>query len=208
MRRCTGPLAPRPGARGDEAAEAAQGSSAFSDRLQAASLLAAAQHDGRGESMEMRPAYLGLFAGLRVSEIVAVGPDEWQGDVISVQVKGGWIHKVPVHPELSRRRESILSDWTSRRQTMQGAAKRLGNVVGQPTMSPHWLRRTFAERPSPIVRSVVEDLQTLHRHQPFGTISSSSGRTRSMRSALSTTSMRSGRSSDNPPRVDDARWLQ
>ena len=120
---------------------------------QATHLLAAAgrasngrgQSHGRGASMEMRLAYLGLYAGLRVSEIVAVGPDEWQGDVISVTVKGGWIHKIPVHRELARRREEVLSDWTSRRQTMQEACERMRLIVGQP-MSPHWLRRTFAER--------------------------------------------------------------
>lgn len=64
--------------------------------------------------------------------------------MLSFPVKGGWIHRVPVHRELSARREEILSDWPSRKR-LQRACERMRSYLGQP-ITPHWLRRSFAER--------------------------------------------------------------
>jgi integrase len=84
------------------------------DREDARNLLAVA-----ATPIEVRFAYLGLYTGLRLAEICALDRDGWSGGVISATVKGGWIHRLPVHSELAERRDEILSVIPHRRQVQR-----------------------------------------------------------------------------------------
>lgn len=64
--------------------------------------------------------------------------------MLEVVVKGGWRHRIPIHPVLAEARAEILSDQPSRR-VIQRTCTKLKRFVGYP-ITPHWLRRTFAER--------------------------------------------------------------
>lgn len=95
--------------------------------------------------VEVRLVYLGLYAGFRLASMVDLDETGWQGSVISVRVKGGWMHRLPAHPLLMERRDEILSQPVGRR-ALQNACRRLRvHASGQP-FTPKWLRRTFAER--------------------------------------------------------------
>jgi integrase len=109
-------------------------------RAQAANLLRAVEGP-----VEVRLAYLGLYSGLRLAEICAVDAKGWKGSILEVRVKGGWIHRIPVHHELTRRRDLILADQPSRKQIQRACTRLRMHVDGLP-MTPHWLRRTFSER--------------------------------------------------------------
>ena len=76
---------------------------------------------------------------------MAVDADGWTGSVLLVRVKGGWTHRVPVHPVLRERRDDILADQPSRKQLTR-ACSRLRWAVDDLPLTPHWLRRTFAEQ--------------------------------------------------------------
>lgn len=96
-------------------------------------------------SAQVRLGYLGLYAGLRVGEIARLDVENWSGSVIKMTVKGGWPHEIPVHPELMARREEILADTPHRRQ-VQRASTYLRRFADGQEVTPHWLRRTFAQR--------------------------------------------------------------
>lgn len=100
--------------------------------------------------MEQRFVFLGLYQGLRISEIVAVDERAWvpdqDGGVLRLVVKGGNEREIPVHPELAARRDYILSVPTDIK-ALRRAVYRLRRFVAEgdnePAMTPHWLRRTF-----------------------------------------------------------------
>ena len=91
---------------------------------------------------EVRLVYLGLYAGLRVSEAASIGPDQWLSDRLRFLGKGRKMRDVPVHPELQAKRDLILS-----RETAAGSLKHTGRALSYATgvdFTSHTLRRTFA----------------------------------------------------------------
>lgn len=121
--------------------------------------------------IQTRIVYLGLYAGLRIQESSGLRERHWKGDCLSITreiAKAGKARKVPVHPELERKRELILSH-----SPTKGTAgtmfcklrKRLelkdtdGNVA-----TPHTLRRTFATKVYDEGRVMWEVVQKLLGH--------------------------------------------
>jgi integrase len=62
---------------------------------------------------DYRLAYLGLYAGLRISESASITENEWRGDKLRFTGKGRKVREVPVHPELAAKRVIILSHSTT-----------------------------------------------------------------------------------------------
>jgi hypothetical protein len=84
---------------------------------------------------QYRLVYLGLYAGLRVSESASITEQSWQDDRPRFMGKGR-------HPELVRMRGRVLLRSTSAgclQASCQDVSKRLGHKS-----STHTLRRTFA----------------------------------------------------------------
>lgn len=93
---------------------------------------------------QQRVAGLGLLAGLRLHEMVAVDRDSWQSGIISIIGKGDWPRDIPVHRLLAPWRATILADHPTRR-SLQDACIRTRPILGVD-FSPQWLRRTFSQR--------------------------------------------------------------
>lgn len=92
---------------------------------------------------DFRLIYLGLFAGLRVSDSARITEGEWLPDRLRFAMQKG--HKpidIPVHEELFRVRGKILDNETSR-GTLKQVARSLSYYTGVGFTS-HTLRRTFA----------------------------------------------------------------
>lgn len=92
-----------------------------------------------------RLIYLGLFAGCRVSDSAVIGIKEWERERLNfVGVKEQRWRKVPVHRELERVRDRILSHSCSR-DVLKHVCKSLSHYTGIP-FSSHMLRSTFSQR--------------------------------------------------------------
>lgn len=89
-----------------------------------------------------RVFYLGLYAGLRVTEASLV--EGWEGGVLSVKGKGGKLREVPVHAEIEQRKDLILSS-TAKRDNLKHSVRGLSFASGIPFTS-HTFRRTFGVR--------------------------------------------------------------
>lgn len=99
---------------------------------------------------EFRLVYLGLYAGLRVSESQSVTAKEWQGDRITIIGKGTKQRTIPVHRRLGEMREVILRKQPKSRPVLQSVMERLRERTGAVDTSgkpvtTHALRRTFAD---------------------------------------------------------------
>lgn len=95
--------------------------------------------------VECRALYLGLLQGLRLAAIGEVSESNWVEDgIVKITNKDGHPLELPIHPFVAAKRDLILSDQPHRRR-IQRAVERLRVHVGVP-MTPHWLRRTFAQR--------------------------------------------------------------
>lgn len=93
---------------------------------------------------EFRLIYLGLLAGLRISDSARITEDEWLPDRLRFeQKKGRKPLEVPMHPELAAVREHILSTSTSR-GNLRHVARSMSYYTDIPFTS-HALRRTFAD---------------------------------------------------------------
>lgn len=92
--------------------------------------------------VEYRLIYLGLYAGTRVSESARVGADDWVEDRIHILGKGRKWREVPVHPELVRVRDVILSKAYSD-QTLKHVATAMSETLSID-FSSHDLRHTFS----------------------------------------------------------------
>lgn len=102
----------------------------------------------------------GLFAGCRVSDSAVITENEWKSNKLRfVGVKEKRMREVPVHEELLRKRETILSRSTSR-GTLKHVAKSLSHYTQIP-FTTHSLRRTFMVRllelgvPREVIRELV-----------------------------------------------------
>lgn len=99
--------------------------------------------------LDYRVVYFGLYAGLRISESAAITEREWRFDRLKFYGKGNKLRSVPLHPELEKRRNLILSAHPKNANVLQSNLSRLRsdlNAVdldGCPVPS-HGLRRTFA----------------------------------------------------------------
>jgi integrase/recombinase XerC len=91
---------------------------------------------------EVRLVYLGLFAGLRISESASIDPSCWLDDRLRFTGKGRKQRDVPLHPRLAAVAEEILIYQAS--PSMLGRAmRRLAARTGIAGTS-HTLRRTMA----------------------------------------------------------------
>lgn len=98
--------------------------------------------------LRYRLAYLGLYAGLRVSESAQIDREAWHGGWLTVWGKGSKKRRVPVHPELEKVREIILSRSPNRR-TLEVTWTRYRDRLDLKTIegtkaTTHTLRRTCA----------------------------------------------------------------
>lgn len=99
--------------------------------------------------IQARVSYLGLFAGMRIAESTAVDENNWLEDRFVVWGKGTKKRIVPVHPELARMREHILSVQPASKTSAGVIFGRLirrmelRDVEGEYA-TPHSLRRTFS----------------------------------------------------------------
>jgi integrase len=93
---------------------------------------------------QVRLVYLGLYAGLRITEASEDGILEWSDGVLVIFGKGSKVREIPVHKELAPLRETILRShatmnslkywWIKLRDELGIAAK------------PHDLRYTFGHQ--------------------------------------------------------------
>lgn len=92
---------------------------------------------------EYRVIWLGLYAGLRVSESARIGTDKghWKRDRLHVLGKGRKWREIPVHPNLEQHKDLILCRSASA-DTLKQVCRSLSFVTGIP-FSSHTLRRTF-----------------------------------------------------------------
>lgn len=88
-----------------------------------------------------RLVYLGLYAGLRVSESARIDESMWLGDRLRFVGKGRKVREVPVHPTLERVRDIILSNSPSA-DSLKTTCRAISHVARVPFTS-HALRRTF-----------------------------------------------------------------
>lgn len=104
---------------------------------------------------EHRLLYLGLYAGLRVGESATVNEDSWYDDRLRIIGKGSKLREIPVHPELARVRDVILSapaskrpehqrGWNNGHNAMQECRRKMIKRTGVAYFVTHQLRRTFA----------------------------------------------------------------
>lgn len=92
---------------------------------------------------EFRLIYLGLYAGLRVSDSARIGEKEWLPDRLRFHVtKNRKLLEIPVHPELVKVRSVVLQNGASR-GTLKHVARSLSFYTGIHFTS-HTLRRTYA----------------------------------------------------------------
>jgi integrase len=97
---------------------------------------------------EYRVVYLGLYAGCRIHESASMTATDWFSDRLTFIGKGSKQRTVPVHPELQRVRDSILSTQPASVGVLHSVfAKfrdRLGIVDAAGSRAPsHAMRRTF-----------------------------------------------------------------
>jgi site-specific recombinase XerD len=92
---------------------------------------------------EIRLVWLGLYAGLRVSEAASIKRSTWMSDRLCVVGKGRKYREVPVHPALEEVKETILSFEPLNEDTLHHACQRLRRKVGFH-FATHTFRRTFA----------------------------------------------------------------
>lgn len=98
---------------------------------------------------EFRLVYLGLFAGCRIAESAAMRDHHWRGDRLTFVGKGRKERTVPVHPELQKHRDLILSLSPKSSGVLQAVMKRMRertgavDTRGNPATS-HSLRKRFA----------------------------------------------------------------
>ena len=90
---------------------------------------------------DVKLAYLGLYAGTRITETAAIGEEQWKGDRLRFEGKGRKTREVPLHPELQENRNLILGTEVSR-DTLKHVCRSLSHYTGIPFTS-HTLRRTF-----------------------------------------------------------------
>lgn len=93
-------------------------------------------------SNEFRAVWLPLFQGMRVSEAARIGEREWRPDRFVFMAKGRKTIEVPVHPELAKKRDVILSNETTK-DTLKAVCRAMSLLLGI-RFSPHTLRHTFA----------------------------------------------------------------
>lgn len=104
--------------------------------------------DAAKKSREVRIIRLGLYGGLRVAEAASIGRVHWIYD--DDELKLGFVGKyrkyreIPVHPELERVRDLILSETTTD-GTLKHVCRSLSHYTGIP-FSSRSLRRTFSRR--------------------------------------------------------------
>lgn len=118
---------------------------------EAASLL-----DACNSSNEFRAIYLGLFAGLRISESARIGEPEWLEDRLRFMgAKNRRTRDIPMHPELLAHKAIILAKSPSK-DTLKHVCRSLSFVTGVDFTS-HTLRHTFSRtmRRSGVPREVV-----------------------------------------------------
>jgi PAS domain S-box-containing protein len=140
--------------------------------------------DACRSSNDHRLVRLGLFAGCRVSDSAIITENEWKSNKLRfVGVKEKRMREVPVHEELLRKRETILSRSTSR-GTLKHVARSLSHYTQIP-FTTHSLRRTFMVRllEQGVPREVIRELVG-HSHPDVLTRSYASVRWSEMVSAI------------------------
>lgn len=94
-----------------------------------------------------RISFLGLYAGLRIAESASITPQMWFRDRLVFIGKGNKEREVPVHPELLKVKDLILSRQPERRTLESTFSRftRLHNIrdLKRNFATTHTLRRTF-----------------------------------------------------------------
>lgn len=105
-----------------------------------------------------RVVWLGLYAGLRVSESAELTSEDWRDDRLKFIGKGRKWREVPIHRDLAPKKDIILSRPTTR-NTLKATMRSLSVVLGIKAGS-HTLRHTFARmlREERVTREVVGSL--------------------------------------------------
>lgn len=93
--------------------------------------------------VQARLCYLGLYAGCRVSESAAMGPDNLLGDRLSFVGKGRKRREVPLHPELASQLPRIFGYQVKNERRLQDCRRLMIKRTGI-AFHPHMLRSTFA----------------------------------------------------------------
>lgn len=101
--------------------------------------------DACKRTTEHRLIFLGLYAGMRISESARLKPDEWLPDRLRFTGKGNKLRDIPLHPILQGFRAEILSKSPVSRETLKATARSLSHYTGIKFTS-HALRRTFSCR--------------------------------------------------------------
>lgn len=116
---------------------------------------------------EIRLVMLGIFAGTRITEACRMDAPCWLPDRLRFRgsKKPYKFREVPIHPELERYRERILSEQGLRDQSLKHVHRCLRDRVGFDWI-PHGLRRTFSQAllDAKVVPEVVESLMG-HAHK-------------------------------------------
>lgn len=99
---------------------------------------------GCRKPVEFRLVFLGLYAGLRVSESARIKEADWQDGMLTFKAsKTRGKRRVPVHPELDKARFAILCSKPSTPQNLHRACRQMRKRLGLD-FTPHTLRSTFA----------------------------------------------------------------
>lgn len=98
---------------------------------------------------EVRLVYLGLYAGCRISESANMRDHHWRGDRLTFVGKGRKERTVPVHPELAKVKDRILSESPKSGEVLQAVIAKLRERTGALDLSghpcrSHALRKRFA----------------------------------------------------------------
>lgn len=99
--------------------------------------------------IQVRTIYLGFYAGCRIAESSAMDESNWLEDTLVFIGKGGKKRTVPIHPELAKVKDKILSRKPSSK-TSAGVifgrlVRRLGILDTEGNIpTPHSMRRTLS----------------------------------------------------------------
>lgn len=89
---------------------------------------------------QLKLVFLGLWAGCRIGESAAIGPDEWQDDRLVFHGKGYRPREIPLAPALRPYRAEIVFVRTRRQLRHEYEKLRAHSPF---VWTPHALRRTF-----------------------------------------------------------------
>lgn len=98
---------------------------------------------------EFRLIYLGLYAGCRIAESAAMRAHHWRSDRLTFIGKGSKERSVPIHAELAKRKDLILSTSPASSGVLHAVMKRMRDRTGAVDergnpATAHSLRKRFS----------------------------------------------------------------